>query len=158
MTVEELASIFKKLGARDPESWARSQVEGGVAQLHRFLFLRQAWRFIVSEDDHDWIREELTTDPVGPGGAIVPALRRLLAAGARQEDITTVVRVMQWGLLFRFTYLLEDPGDKEDEVKDIAWRLVQVDEDGNPIGRIDGLHESVLEMEPTGREMRPKGY
>jgi len=44
MNQKELAALFQKLGARDPDHWARSQVEEGVPQLARFLFLRQAWR------------------------------------------------------------------------------------------------------------------
>jgi hypothetical protein len=41
-------------------------------------------------------------------------------------------------------------------VADILWVLAQVDEDGDLIGPIGGLHESVLETDPTGREMRPR--
>ena len=33
----------------------------------------------------------------------------------------------------------------------------EVDEGGQPLHPIDGLHESVLDTDPTGREMRPKG-
>jgi len=64
--------------------------------------------------------------------------------------------VMQWELLFGLCYLLDDPGDVEDEVKDMAWGLFQVDEDGRPIAAISSLHESVLETDPTGREMTPQ--
>ena len=35
----------------DPESWASSQVEEGIPQLARYLFLRQAWGCVVREDD-----------------------------------------------------------------------------------------------------------
>ncbi len=67
------------------------------------------------------------------------------------------MRVMQWWLLQRFCYLLDDPQILDEEVKDICWRLCQVDEDGQPINFIGGLHESVLETDPTGREMCPNG-
>jgi hypothetical protein len=155
MTEEELTRIFAKLGASEPESWAGSQVREGIPQLARFVFLRQAWRLVVPEGDDKWIERELKTDPSGPGGAIVPALQRLLKQGAGSEDLTTVVRVMQWHLLFHLTYLLEDPGHLEDEVKDMEWCLVQLDSDGNPLCAIHGLHESVLDTDPTGREMMP---
>jgi hypothetical protein len=62
---------------------------------------------------------------------------------------------MQWRLLSAFCYLLDDPGDLEDEVKDIAWRLFEVNKDGEPKAVIAGLHESVLDAESSGREMRP---
>jgi hypothetical protein len=152
----DLAKLFGRLGARDPDSWARSQVQEGIPQLARFLFLRQAWREVVSESDHDWIAAQLGVDPAGPGGGIVPALKRLLSAGDNvSDDLSTVVRVMQWQLLHRLCYLMNDPGDVEKEVRSLAWALFQVDEDGAPIAAIPGLHESVLETEPSGREMRP---
>jgi hypothetical protein len=58
------------------------------------------------------------------------------------------------GLLAGLSYLLDDPGPLEENVRDVAWRLYQTDEHGRPIAPITGLHESLLELEPTGREMR----
>jgi hypothetical protein len=54
--LNELTALFEKLGARSPESWARSQLSEGINQLQRFLFLRQAWSLILREDDTDWIQ------------------------------------------------------------------------------------------------------
>jgi hypothetical protein len=153
MNKQELAKLFARLGARNPEQWAKSQLEENVPQLARFLFLRQAWNLLVNPDDRTWIRTQAATDPSVPGGAIAPALKRLLEKGVCEEDLTTVVRVMQWRLLSAFCYLLDDPGDLEDEV-DIAWRLFEVNRDGEPITVIPGLHESVLDTEPSGCEMR----
>ena len=93
--------------------------------------------------------------PGDAGAGIGPALDRLLACGIDKKDLTTVVRIMQWRLLAGLCVLLEDPGGVEDEVANIAWQLFQVDDDGTPIAPIDCLIESVLETEPTGREMRP---
>ena len=42
--LSDLAHLFKIAGASDPEAWARSEVEEGIPQLARFLFLRQAWK------------------------------------------------------------------------------------------------------------------
>jgi hypothetical protein len=88
------------------------------------------------------------------GGAAGPALRRLLAQGVSDDDLTTIVRVMQWKLLVALCYLLEDPGSLEPEVRDVAWRLFQVDGSEQPIALMGSLHESVLETEPGGRDMR----
>ena len=93
--------------------------------------------------------------PDEPGGELQPAIRRILAAGARLEDLTTVVRVMQWQLLAGFCELLEEPADFESEVSDLAWRLVLVDENGTQLEPMGDLLESVLETDPTRREMRP---
>jgi len=62
---------------------------------------------------------------------------------------------MQYELLFSLCYLLDDPGDLEDEVRDLSWCLVRLGENGEILGAIQALHESVLGMDPTGREMRP---
>jgi len=150
----DLADLFRKLGARDPAVWARSQVEEGLPQLARFIFLRQAWKLVVADHDRGWLSEFAEDDQRGPGGAIGPALKRLLALGVSEDDLTTVVRVMQWRVLSGLCQLLDDPGNLESEVEDIAWRLFEVDENDRPIAAISGLHESVLETEPSGREIR----
>jgi hypothetical protein len=153
-----LAELFAKLGAKAPEEWARSQMEEKIPQIARFLFLRQAWKLVIDENDRSWIESCRSSAEAGssaPGSAVGPALQRLLAQGVSEEDLTTVVRVMQWRLLSGLCYLLDDPGELEDDVRDIAWRLFQVNEGEEPIAVIGGLHESVLETEPSGREMRP---
>jgi|SRR5215472_6920671 len=155
MNEQELTELFRKLGASCPESWASSQIERGIPQLARYLFLRQAWRKIIGSDDTEWMSRMRSRDPNEPGGAAGPAIERLLAAGGRAEDLTTVVRVMQWRLLAGLCVLLEDPGDVEDEISDIWWGLFLIDEDDNPIEPVDGLIESVLETDPTGLEMCP---
>ena len=159
MDQKDLAATFRRLGARDPEDWARSQVEEGIPQLARYLFLRQAWRHIVKEGDPSWIEasiERAKTHPHEPYAGVGHALTKLRSRGATDDEITDLVRGMQAELLFSFCYLLEDPGDLEPEVEDVAWVLAQVDGEGNVLGTIGGLHESVLETDPTGREVRPK--
>jgi hypothetical protein len=154
-----LTELFGELGAPDPQSWARSQIEEGIPQLARYLFLRQAWRSIVPEGDSRWIDAAVAraeSDPDEPCAGAGLALARLRAKGATDEDLTELVRAMQAELLSSFCYLLEDPGDVEDGVSDIAWALVQIDDAGSVLGEIGGLHESVLETDPTGREMRPR--
>jgi hypothetical protein len=154
--VERLTALFRRLGAPDPSGWASSQVNEGIPQLARFLFLRQAWRHIVSKDDHSWIDANIEASkrrPDDPDAGIGEALRRLLEAGATAEVITELVRGMQAQFLFQLCYQLDDPGDLEAEVRDIAWGLFLVDEDNQPIEPVTGLHESVFETDPTGREM-----
>lgn len=160
MNEKELAALFGKLGAAEPEGWAHSQVQEGLPQLARFLFLRQAWRHIVAESDSSWIEDSIQradARPTEPYAGVGHALKKLRARGATDHEITDVVRGMQAELLFSFCYLLEDPGEVEPEVADVRWALVQVDDDGNVVSSVGGLHESVLETDPTGREMRPRG-
>lgn len=159
MTLEELTALFRKLGAPDPESWARSQHDEGIDQLSRFVFLREAWKAVVGPDDLGWIDRLIASSkrrPNDPCAGIGPALERLLAAGADRNDLQEVVRVMQYELLFSLCYLLEDPGTLEPEVAELSWRLVRTNPAGDVIGTVDGLHESVLSLDPSGREMRPR--
>jgi len=155
----KLAALFEKLGAPDPEEWASSQAEEGINQLGRYLFLRQAWRRVVPDGDTAWIYREIEWSAQNRGkpcSGLGPALGRLLEKGVDPLDISDVVRIMQYHLLFDLCYLLGDPGDVEPEVQHMLWALVQIDESGEVLDTIDALHESVLETDPTGREMRPR--
>ena len=155
MDEKKLAALFELLGASNPADWARSQVREGIPQLARFLFLRQAWRNVLRPADTGWIDEALKGDPSGPGGGIVRSLKNVETAGVTREDLTEIVRVKQWELLFQFCYLLDSPRIEEADADDISWGLFQIGEDGVPGQHINGLHQSVLETDPTGREMRP---
>lgn len=157
-SLEELTAIFRGLGANDPEGWARSQVEEGIPQLARFVFLKQAWSLVLADGDTGWIAptiESARKRPDEPYAGIGLALQRLLSAGADPKDLTDVVRGMQANLLFDLCYLLGDP-DFPNHIAEVAWGLFQLNADDQPEIHIGGLHESVLETDPTGREMRPR--
>lgn len=157
--VEELTKLFRKLGADDPESWASSQVNEGINQLGRFVFLREAWALVISEDDHRWIDGEIKASelsPEAPTSGTGKALKNVIDKGCDKQDISDAVRGMQYELLFRLCYLLECPDELEQELGEFSWGLMQLDSDGQPIAYIQALHESVLGMDPTGREMRPR--
>jgi hypothetical protein len=84
----------------------------------------------------------------------------MLDAGASRDDIAEVVRVMQWEVLAGLAYQLADPGVVDypsDDLPPVNWGLFELDDDGEPLRPIDGLHESVLDTDPSGREMRPRG-
>jgi hypothetical protein len=158
-TLPALTRLFAKLGAPDPAAWAESQLAEGIPQLARFLFLRQAWRHVLVEDDTAWIEEwigESRRSPDAPFAGVGTALARLRATGASDDDLTELARGMQAQLLFSLCHQFDDPGELEPEVQDVLWALVQINEDGEILGQISGLHESVLETDPTGREMRPR--
>jgi len=158
-SAKPLTELFESLGASAPESWAQSQISEGINQLHRFLFLRQAWSRILRDGDHSWISSEIAAaneDHDAPYAGIGLALKRLSASGASESDISEVVRGMQAKLLFEWCYLLEDPSLDSSDLEDIGWCLVETDSHFEPTAtQISGLHESVLETDPTGREMRP---
>jgi hypothetical protein len=160
-TEGELAELFKQLGASSPESWARSEVREGIPQLLRFLFLKQAWEGIIGDGETQWIQkaiERSQKNPTAPYSGLGQSLQRMVDKGVSLEDISEVVRCMQADTLFSIAYLMDGPAHTAHEsLTDVSWGLFETDEDERPIGpQIGGLHESVLEMDPTGREMRAR--
>lgn len=157
--IADLTELLTRLGAPDPSAWARSEVEEDIPQVARYLFLRQAWTHVIADGDDAWIdawRELAAQSPAAPCAGIGPALERLLAAGVDRDDLSTVVRVMQYSTLFGLCYLLDDPGEVEPEAAEVAWALVEVDDEGTVGRHLGALHESLLETDPSGREMRPR--
>lgn len=159
----ELTEVFRALGARQPEQWARSQLQEDIPQLHRFLFLRQAWAQVVDENDDSWIDrvvEAARRNPEAPFSGQGHAIERMLALGVARSDIVDLVRNSQAEMIFGLCYLLEDPSfdaDVEDRIGTLGWALVTTNEEFEPTDEIiDGLHESVLDTDPTGRQMRPR--
>jgi hypothetical protein len=158
--IEQLTEVFLRAGAPNPERWARSQIEEGIGQLHRFLFLRQAWHGVVSEGDRSWISkavEAAEAHSSAPFAGVGLALKRLRDTGASESDLVDLVRGMQAQLLFHICYLLDDPSIDDRELSEVGWALVETDAEFAPTKKaIGGLHESVLGTDPTGREMRPR--
>jgi hypothetical protein len=162
---ERLTAIFRALGAPEPESWARSETDEGIPQLLRFLFLRGAWKRVLAADNEAWIASEIArakSAPDAPLSGVGQALERLVDGGADPRDLSMLVRGMQYTTLFGIAYLLDDPGPAFDdlavvpaEVEAVGWGLWEESADGAPIRRIGSLHESALETDPTGQEMRP---
>ncbi|MDX6749463.1 hypothetical protein SH611_06565 [Geminicoccaceae bacterium 1502E] len=158
-TEETLTEIFRKLGACEPEQWARSQIEEGVPQLVRFLFLKEAWQEVLPDGDISWIDREIAQarkSPEEPYAGLGAALARCRAAGADDADLSEIFRCAQAQMLFSLCYLLDCPHPPPEPAEDVCWALFQVDEEGRPVGPpVGGLHEEVLSTDPTGREMRP---
>lgn len=157
--IADLTELLTQLGAPDPGAWARSEVDDGVPQLARYLFLSHAWRHVVDEGDESWIDiwlEEAEHHPDAPGAAIGPALRRLLASGAARGDLTDLVRVMQYSVLFNLCRLVDDPPPAIATISGQQWALVEVDDEGTVGRHIAGLHDSLLDTDPSGHEMRPR--
>lgn len=158
-TEEALAALFDRLGASDPRAWAQSQLQEGIPQLHRYLWLRQAWKFIVAEDETGWMDAHMrhaAARPDDPYAGVGQALRLCLEQGVDRGLLNDIVRGMQVELLAGLSYMLEDPDFSEPELSGLGWGLFATDEQGQPMEPVYGLHESVLELDPTGRSMRPR--
>src|SRR5262245_48924745 len=144
----ELVRLLERAGAPDPMAWAKSEGQEDIPQLARFLFLRQAWRAVVSEGDTTWIDHNIANpkhNAHAPGASMGPALERALLKGCSRDDLTQIARTAQWEVLHSICYLLSDPSIEEPELSHIAWSLVEVRPDGSLGRQIGGLHESVLQ-------------
>lgn len=157
---EELTALFRELGASSPEEWAHSQVTEGIPQLLRFLFLKSAWENIPNEGDTTWIESEILSakaNPDRPYAGLGLSLARCKDLGVAVEDLNEIARCLRAQMLFSIGYLIDGPAYFPRSLEDVSWGLFQVNEDGRPMGeQIAGLHESVLEFDSTGREMRPR--
>jgi hypothetical protein len=149
-TLAELEARFRAMGAREPATWAQSELDGEPA-LARFLFLRQIWRSAV-ETDGSWIGREIARAakrPDLPGATVGAALARLRALGATDADLTTVVRAAQTNVIFSIAGLVNDPAFDDESDDDISWVLVQVGPNGEPLRQVDGLQDFVFATEPV---------
>lgn len=156
----ELLHRFRTLGARDPEDWAKSEVDENIAQLARFCFLRSVWRdaIVARTTSGTWIDRSIAMSerrPDIPFGDAGPALKRLLDAGATRADLQRVARLIAYEAAFELINRLDEGCDPELDGDYPGWRLMETK--GNELtGRdVGGLHESLLEMDPSGREGRP---
>lgn len=160
-SLKTLTETFRRLGAPEPEQWAKSQLEERIPQLERFLFLKHAWEGVVADGSEEWIQQAIhaaESDPNGPYSGLGLALSRMLALGASSTDLTEMARALQAMTLFHVCAVIDGAADlSASEEQDVSWALVGVDSEGNMTSCIDALHESVLETDPTGREIRPRG-
>jgi len=161
MNQDELTSIFRQLGAVDPESWAHSEISEEIPQLARFVFLKGAWERIAPDDDTIWIDNMLRNvppDSTAPYAGAAHSIRRMLKSGVSKSVIAELVRSTQAEFLFGLCCMMDDPGSVDGNDGHVDWAFVELDSDGNYGRTINGLHESVLETDPTGRELRPKNF
>ena len=159
-TEAELTALFRALGAPSPEQWAQSQVSEGIPQLLRFLFLKHAWASVVAEGDTGWIEREIKSsqaNPMRPFAGLGTALSVARAKGISPEDLSEIARCLQAKMLFAVANIVDGPPYEPGPLEDLSWGLFQTNEEGRPFGpQVGSLHESVLQLDPSGREMRPR--
>jgi hypothetical protein len=159
-TKEELTSLFQRFGAKDPELWAASQVDEGIPQLARFLFMKAVWEHVPQEGDSSWIDREVAGSkqhPEEPFAGLGAALALCRDKGVPDAALTELARCLQAQMIHTVGYVIDGPAYSY-TVEGMNWSLFQVDKDGKPFGEpVAGLYESVLDFDPTGRELRPRG-
>jgi hypothetical protein len=174
---EALAETFRSLGAEEPEAWALSEVEDGIPQLARFIFLRRLWRGVdewtlppdawfaerepePAEDEDD---DEEDADVADSAAAEVDedadaepaflaaqqAVQRILAAGADPEDLKEVARAVFLHAVFDTVSTVDEGYDPLVGEGLPGWLLTEVGGDLILTGRmLDKLHEDLFTTEP----------
>ncbi|HEX7375764.1 MAG TPA: hypothetical protein VF278_01565 [Pirellulales bacterium] len=131
-----LVGKFRELGCSDPDGWARSEIDEGVPQLARFVFLRELWNLVITHETSRKLNEYAGSNDDGRGGA----LRRLKECGINRNDLLTIVREAQIDVIHGVVSLLDELVEVH---PDVQWSLYEVDEEFRPMRVIDGLHESI---------------
>lgn len=84
-----------------------------------------------------------------------PAAERAIAAGAPVEDVVTAMQAASYETAFRILYLVasEHAPDRDDGAElGIGWALVDYDlARPGPLSAFEGVHEDLLEADPSGR-------
>jgi hypothetical protein len=163
---ERLVELLRGAGAPDPEAWASSEIQNNSAQLARYCFLRSLWPRIIDSwrDEPDWMVHYVTTAENRPRSAFADAglaLKRLQALGASDLDIGRIARAVAYAVVFDLLYHLgygSDPSLAEQFPEQYpGWALMELGADGELTGRdLDGMHESLLTMDPSGRDGSPE--
>jgi len=153
-------ALFERFGAKDPELLAASQVDEGIPQMVRFLFMKAVWEYVPREGDSSWIDREVSNSkqhPSAPFSGLGAALALCRDKGVPDAVLTEMARCLQAQMIHAVGYVIDGPADPY-TVEGLNWALFQADEKGRPFGgAVSGLHESVLAFDPTGRELRPPG-
>ena len=157
--IKRLTEIFRDAGAIDPESWASSEIEEGIPQLARFSFLKALASILLKETDLDWVNNQIEHNyrrPDDPCAQIAPALKEMLYKNVSREAIIDLVRVIQFETLMYVCSTIDSGENAGTPITN--WGIFQKDEENDtPTVEISGLHESLLEFDPSGNEMRPRG-
>src|SRR5262245_50207107 len=126
------------------------------------IFLRGVWTKVPDEATVSWIRraakEPLSDRPLGDMG---PLVKKMLDAGITAREIARFAKLIGYETAFGIMYLLEDPRASYEgfppEPEKLLWRLYLIDPESKEPGKLlRALHESLLSLDPSGREMRPK--
>lgn len=137
--VTALAERFRKLGARNAEEWAQSEVHENIPQLARFVFLRELWKLVVSRTNVRALNRFNAPHDDGNGGPF----RRIKERGVALADVLAIVREAQSEVIRDVAHLLDQVSELDQDVQDVAWGLFELDAECRPIRAMDGLHESV---------------
>ena len=121
-------------------------------------FASGIWACIPDQNDTDWVintaNSPKTEEPCGDLG---PLIKQMLDKGVPPESIARFAKIIGYETAFGICYLLEDPQAAPDIDDEVSWGLFQTDVGTDePIEAMNGAHELLLSLDPSGNEMRPE--
>ena len=146
-----------ELGTPDPQEWVQSEIEENIPQMASFLVLRNLWREIDAwRDQNTWMPQMVTESEENPHGFFADAgiaLKRMQESGISMNDVGCVARFVAYSTTFSVLNRIDEGCDPEAAEDVPGWVLAETNSEGEGTGRvIAGLHESILLLDPSGRE------
>ena len=136
---ESLVIRLENAGAKNPLSWASSEVTEKIPQFGRFLVLKTLFDIAKSIEDNISIAEDFDEDINDKFDEI--------KENVGQEKLFDFLTSYSKGIIYNLIELL-DEGNREFDRDKISWTLMKTDENFEPTGQIiQGLHEDFLEFE-----------
>jgi hypothetical protein len=172
MGAGDMKKVFERLGHDAETAECYAEQDDAEEMVVRSAFLHMLWALVIREDKHvdgepAWIEEWLrgARKRGEPPKGVAAALQRMLDKGVDPEDLTDVVRAMQWEIIDNVAQLIDGEwiSDLRQEIPglpEFSWRLyqVRVDEDyeAHPLRELTDLHPQLVEVDPSGREGEPR--
>lgn len=163
---DEMSAALTELGAPTPIQWVRSEISENFPQFTTFLLLRGIWAEIIDDYRRDtgWIEssiEEAQNKPASAFSDAGLALKRMRNAGISDGEIASLARKIAYVTAFRLLYHINYGTDsslpQQWEDKLPGWALMECTPEGELTGRtIDSVYESLLSLDPSGREGKPE--
>jgi hypothetical protein len=141
----KLVAQFKKLGAKDPKSWARSEVAENIAQLARFVVLNR----ICSDSLEKWLHAGTLNKLALYDEEFGNLLSKFRIAGVTDSAIAKFAEKVATIIAFDIVHTIDEGHDPNSPTGLPTWYLAEGDAEGNPTGRgVGALHESIGEFFP----------
>ena len=139
--LKALIDQYRRLGMPNYTDLAYIHYRGSAAVLTEAIFQREALKLVVPKGDTSFIDKArgYLRDSNPTLQEFGQAMERILQAGVNPQDINVLVREMQYTAVFVMCHMLDYPPHDLPESEQAKWRLFQVDQDMNPVKRMQGL-------------------
>ena len=138
MKAETIEQLVKELEIPNPELWKDSN----FWELTSIAFLRQVWLAIPDHDEYSWLDAMVPPD-------VRENYERLIAAGAKKEDLLPLIRGMLKDFLHFVLFQLADPSHDKKILNQFSWGIWGEDGSGKPLKRLNSTHEHIQVYENT---------